>query len=111
MKTHVIKLHKKYCDAVFEGRKKFEVRLNDRHYRVDDRIAFLPVDGNGDFYDHPVKFQIFQIAYLYDGHGLQYGYVVLGLRQIGALSAEGYRTLQSWREKHQQTEEEGDDEA
>ena len=37
MKTHELKVWPEFFDALFEG-KGFEVRLNDRDYRVGDRL-------------------------------------------------------------------------
>ncbi len=93
MKIHRIKLQTKYCDAVFEGQKKFEVRYNNRDYRVGDRIEFVPVGETGKVIDHPVRMLVYEIVYIHSGLGLQEGYVVLGLRQAPEWSSEAYKLL------------------
>ena len=35
---HVIKILEPYADAIVEGRKKFEVRKNDRGYNAGDTV-------------------------------------------------------------------------
>ena len=40
---HQIKLVQPYVDAVYKGFKTFEVRKNDRHYRIGDLCEFIPV--------------------------------------------------------------------
>jgi hypothetical protein len=41
---HDLKTWLPYFDAVLEGRKNFEVRLNDRNYEVGDWVRLLPYD-------------------------------------------------------------------
>lgn len=36
--THELKILPAYFDAVYDGRKKFEVRFNDRGYQVGDTL-------------------------------------------------------------------------
>lgn len=40
MKTHILKIHKKYWDRVISGEKSFEIRKNDRDFQAGDLIAF-----------------------------------------------------------------------
>lgn len=44
-KHHKIKCEKKYYQAIERGKKKFELRLNDRNYQVGDTVTLLEVDG------------------------------------------------------------------
>lgn len=37
MTTHTLKICKKYADAVMSGAKTFEIRKNDRGYKVGDK--------------------------------------------------------------------------
>lgn len=46
-KTHILKLYVKYYEDVIKGKKKAEVRKNDRDFLVDDWIYFVKVDSNG----------------------------------------------------------------
>ncbi len=42
MKLHKLKLNIEFCDAVFSGKKAFEVRFNDRGYQTGDRKPYNP---------------------------------------------------------------------
>ena len=86
LKTHQLKLNEKYCDAVFQGRKCFEVRFNDRDYRVNDLIEFHAVTDEGLEIDHPIDARAYMITYLYDGPGLVPQHVVLGIRPTVLIS-------------------------
>ena len=81
---HVIKILEPYADAIVEGRKNFEVRLNDRGYNAGDEVAFTVVDK----FDitnltHPLNKKKFKITYVHSGLGLNEGYVVFGIKEIG----------------------------
>lgn len=77
--THEIKLNSSYADAIFQGRKKFEVRLNDRGYNAGDKVKFKVYDGALPYRDHPLNDCIFDITYVHSGVGLKEGYVVFGI--------------------------------
>lgn len=47
LKTHFLKLSSMYFDDVEQRRKNFEVRLNDRDYRMGDWLVLREWDGNG----------------------------------------------------------------
>ncbi|MBR1750008.1 MAG: DUF3850 domain-containing protein [Ruminococcus sp.] len=91
MKTHKIKLRKEFCDDVFEGRKRFEVRYNDRGYQTGDLVQFIATDGFyaedpvthecKERYTHPINDVIFQITYILNGWGLKNGFVAFGIER------------------------------
>ena len=87
--THRIKLLEKYADDVFDGTKPFEIRKNDRGYKVGDTVSFLPVNANGDSVKHPINDAFFVISYLLKGplYGLEEGYVVFALEKLTLESA------------------------
>lgn len=47
MTTHRLKVLIKYADAIMDGTKTFEVRKNDRNFKVGDKIAFDVVTNEG----------------------------------------------------------------
>ena len=45
MKTHLLKLADKYWESVENGLKTFEVRYNDRDFKVGDHVKFRRVNS------------------------------------------------------------------
>lgn len=86
MTTHTLKICKKYADAVMSGAKTFEIRKNDRGYKVGDKIVFEVVANAGEGYDvraaarHPLNGRFYRIGYILDGfEGLAQKYVALAI--------------------------------
>ena len=81
--THYIKIKESYANAVDEGRKNFEVRLNDRGYNAGDEVAFTVVNqfDMTDLY-HPLTKKKFKITYVHSGLGMKEEYVVFGIEEI-----------------------------
>lgn len=59
--THELKLDIRYWNDVIDGRKTFEVRLNDRDYRVNDLIQFCIWDGRT---CTDVRSELYRITYM-----------------------------------------------
>ena len=82
---HKIKLKEQFCDAVYEGRKKFEVRFNDRGYQNGDMIQFIPVAIENDHVikiDHPIQTNTYKITYILSGNGIKENFVVLSIEEM-----------------------------
>lgn len=84
MTTHTLKICKKYADAVMSCAKTFEIRKNDRNFKVGDKIVFEVVANEG--YDvrasarHPLNGATYRIDYILDGfEGLAQKYVALAI--------------------------------
>lgn len=75
--THELKTLQPFFDDVRKGHKRFEIRKNDRNFKVGDDLCLKEFDGKeftGDiWYVH--------INYILHGgnFGLEDGYVILGL--------------------------------
>jgi len=80
---HEIRIDDSYANAIVEGRKNFEVRLNDRGYNAGDKVKFTAIKNypHDEFVirDHPLNKRIYNITYVYSGLGLKEGYVVFGI--------------------------------
>lgn len=75
---HEVKIKSQYFNDIISGEKNFEIRKNDRDYRVGD-ILILQEYDNGEYTKNFVRRKI---AYIHHGDGnfgLEKGYCVLGL--------------------------------
>lgn len=80
--THNIKLLEEFCDAVDRGDKSFEVRKNDRNYKVGDIVRFLPIAKDSYPVAHPVQNKTFRITCVLSGWGIKEGFVAFGIKEI-----------------------------
>lgn len=81
--THDLKIAPEYFDDVREGRKSFEVRRNDRAYRVGDFVRLREFSAASNYTGRE---QLRRICFILDGFslGLQPGFVALGLEPLFA---------------------------
>ena len=82
MQIHNIKLKAQYCTAVLNGLKTFEIRYDDRGYKPQDIIHFIPVDEEGNEVEHDIKNAEFVITYLLVNTGLEDGFVAFSIKRI-----------------------------
>ena len=76
---HELKIEPKYFEAVKDGRKKFEIRKNDRNYQEGDILVLLEYDK---YYEAFTGEKItVEISYMTD-YAQKDGYVVLGIEEI-----------------------------
>jgi hypothetical protein len=78
MIVHELKLQQPFFDDVFFSRKDFEVRKNDRNFKVGDRLKLI------EFPSENPRYVLKDVKYILDGgeFGIESGYVVLGLKDI-----------------------------
>ena len=81
MKVHKLKLHKQFMLADWNGEKQFEIRKNDRDYRLGDVIVFTVVDDHGDYVSSLLDNKQYVITHVLSGWGLEPGYVALGIKE------------------------------
>lgn len=87
--THTLKLDIKYCTDVYSGRKSFELRFNDRNYKVGDTIRFIPYE-NGEPVHHPISECTYIISYILSSDNLAEicrnilpsHYVILAIKEL-----------------------------
>ena len=87
MTTHRLKVLIKYADAIMDGTKTFEVRKNDRNFKVGDKIAFDVVTNEGyavgEAARHPLNGEVYRIDYILDDfEGLAQKYVALAISKV-----------------------------
>lgn len=77
--VHELKILPKWFDDVSSGKKKFEIRKNDRDYKVGDVLKLK--EWNGEYTGEEI---LREIEYIYQGdgdYGLSEQYCVLGIRE------------------------------
>lgn len=84
MATHRLKIQEQYADAVLNGTKTFEIRKNDRGYKVGDEIVFNVVADDSHSFEeaarHPLNGSTYRIEYILDDfEGLAQKYVALAI--------------------------------
>lgn len=67
--VHDLKIENKYLGELISGKKKAEIRLNDRNYQVGDILLFRK----------PNKVFQFEITHIHEGLGMIDKYVVLSV--------------------------------
>ena len=82
MKTHNLKLNINFCDDVMTGVKTFEIRKNDRNFKVGDHIRFVPIKGCSVSTKHLISEKEYEITYIINGWGLKKGYVALAINEV-----------------------------
>lgn len=82
-KQHDLKTIEPYFDAVDQGWKTFEVRLNDRDFRVDDFVRLHSCDEAGNL-TFPPKSLTRRITYILHGpaFGVSEHHCVLALQEV-----------------------------
>lgn len=86
MTTHTLKVLIKYADAILNGTKTFEIRKNDRNFKVGDKIVFDVVTNEGYAVGAAARHQLngatYRIDYsLDDFEGLAQKYVALAISE------------------------------
>ena len=81
---HVLKIEEPYADAIIEGRKNFEVRVNDRGYNAGDKVQYKVTYTDGcAFSSHPLNRKFYEISYVHSGLGMDSRYVAFGIKETG----------------------------
>ena len=77
---HQLKIKKEYFKDVMSGRKKFEVRKNDRQFKRGDLLAFNEIGDDGKETDNVA---IVKVIYLLDSPDYcKKGYVIMGMSDV-----------------------------
>ncbi|MCL1799965.1 MAG: DUF3850 domain-containing protein [Promicromonosporaceae bacterium] len=85
MTTHVLKIERRWWDAIRDGSKTFEVRRNDRNYQRGDRVQFQLILTGPVVMGAPIEFEIYEITYVLPSGaipGIEHGYCVFGIKEI-----------------------------
>lgn len=77
---HQLKLNEEFFGDVITGKKNFEVRKNDRNYKVGDYLKLLSYDPQKGLYTGGEAIR--KITYILHGgqFGIEKGFVVIGMQ-------------------------------
>lgn len=80
MIVHELKIHELFARAYFSGQKRWEIRKNDRNFKVGDKINFTVINDK----EETVASYMRSILYVFDKveFGLQPGYVILSISAV-----------------------------
>lgn len=90
-KVHNLKTDPEVFQAVVDGRKTFEIRFNDRDFKVGDELILLETIHSGEQMKQgmPLLYSGNElrktISYVLSGYGLQEGWVILGIKGASLL--------------------------
>lgn len=78
---HFLKCEKPYYQHCIDGIKPFEVRKNDRNFKMYENIALIEIDAEKEPTSRSCNFQI---NYILQGErwGIKEGFVVLGIKKL-----------------------------
>lgn len=82
IKLHVLKIKRQYFNDILSGQKTFELRKNERDYKVGEYIRFI--NSNGCAFPETNK-HLFKIIYVLKNvpeYGLSNGYCIFGFRSV-----------------------------
>lgn len=77
--VHELKILPGYFDAVKSGAKRFELRENDRNYKVGDAVIMR--EWNGDYTGNEITATITYVLKDCPSYGLMNGYCILGIKE------------------------------
>lgn len=81
MKQHQLKTLPEYYEALRTGVKKFEIRKNDRDFKVGDVLLLFKYENGVEDKDYC---QMFTVTYL-TNYAQKKGYVVMGIERRGMM--------------------------
>jgi len=81
MNVHYLKIKPVYFMAVADGRKRFELRKNNRNFRAGDLVV-LQEYANGSYTENSATVKISYVLSHVPAYGLQAGYVIFGFRVL-----------------------------
>lgn len=81
--NHILKIEKAFADAICDGRKRFEIRRNDRGYNAGDTVEFRCVEQGQDV-RHRINSRKYRINYCLNGYGLREAFIVFGIEEVSS---------------------------
>ena len=83
MKVNYLKIKPEYFKDIERGVKTFELRKNDRDFKVGDVLMLIKLDNEGNETDQVMRVKITYILKDCPDYGLKEGYAILGIDADG----------------------------
>ena len=84
MKVHILKIKEEYAKEKDLGNKMFEIRKNDKDFKVGDFVKYIVVNEDGIITENENEFlenKLFEITYITD-YEQKIGFVVFGEKEV-----------------------------
>ncbi|WLJ71072.1 hypothetical protein [Sphingomonas phage Kimi] len=81
--THELKVITRFWEDLEAGRKNFELRRNDRHYRVGDTLKLKEFNHDHGFTGRTLLFDVTYMLLPEDIPGIQTGWCIMGIKPHG----------------------------
>lgn len=79
MKLHCLKIKAEYANAKLDGDKMFEIRLDDRDYKVGDIVEYTCIDSP--IVNDKISKKLYYITFI-TNYEQKDGYVVFGEKEV-----------------------------
>lgn len=89
MAVHYLKIKDEYYKDIERGSKTFELRKNDRDFKVGDILMLIKLDGEGKETDQVIKKKVVYILKDCPKYGLKDGYAILGIDAVDRIDGTG----------------------
>jgi len=88
--THYLKTWPEHYYAIESGKKRAELRFNDRDFKEGDFLSLMLFDPDLDQYTNGQS-QLFKVTHILHGgqFGLEKGYVMMSLESVPPVNKEG----------------------
>lgn len=86
MTVHHLKIKPEYLEAVASGKKTFELRRDDRGFKVGDILMLIKLDDKGNETDQVTRVRVTYILKDCPQYGLKEGYAILGIAEESRIS-------------------------
>lgn len=84
-RTHTLDILEPFADAIFDGRKTFEVRGTKHGIQVGDHVTFRVVRKGALFswpVEHPLNGLRYEVAYILSGWGVEPDHIAFSIRRV-----------------------------
>ena len=82
MTIQTLKIMREFADAVVDGRKKFEVRNNDRNFKEGQLVKFTAIHNGMAVKHHPINSKTYIITYILGEPWSIPGHVIFGMEEV-----------------------------